>query len=73
MKIGMLGFGEISRFTVEKLLPFKPEILVYDVKPDLEWAEKLGVTVVSFEELLAQSDLISVHVPSPACNQASDK
>ena len=64
MKIGMLGFGEISRFTVEKLLPFKPEILVYDINPDYEVAKKLGVTIVDYEQLLSQSDLISVHVPS---------
>ncbi len=64
MKIGMLGFGEISRFTVEKLLPFQPEILAYDISPDREWAKKLNVTIVDFEQLMSQSDLVSVHVPS---------
>ncbi len=64
MKIGMLGFGEISRFTVEKLLPFQPEILAFDINPDREWAKKLNVTIVNFEQLMSQSDLVSVHVPS---------
>ncbi len=74
MRIGMLGFGEISRFTIEKLLPFNPEILAYDISPDLEAAHKLKVTIVSFEQLLRQSDLISIHIPSlPETRQLINK
>ena len=59
--IGLVGFGRIGR-TVERLLrPMGPRILACDpfVRP-----EELppGLRAVTLEELLAQSDLVSLHL-----------
>src|SRR4029077_13595852 len=39
---------------------FKLRVLAYDVAPDPA-AEKLGVTFVGLDELLAASDFVSIH------------
>ena len=48
----------------EKLLPFGPKIIAYDLYPNEAEAKRLGVTMVSEQELFEQSDVISIHVPS---------
>ncbi len=63
--IGIIGFGRIGKRLAELLKMFDATILVYD--PYIEGsALKTGddFRLVSFEELLAQSDIISVHAPS---------
>ena len=61
--MGIIGFGNISRRLVEKLQPFKMNILVYDpfVHPDL--AKDFGVTLTSLDQLVTESDYISIHAP----------
>lgn len=62
--IGFLGFGAIARDVSEKLQGFHPRMIAYDKYPDKEAAEKLGVSLVSLEEVLKESDLISIHLPA---------
>ena len=38
-------------------------ILAYDPYPATDWAEKCGVTYVGFTDLLAHSDVVSLHLP----------
>jgi len=62
-KIGVLGFGNIARLYIQKTKVFGAEHLVYDpyIKPEI--IEEIGAKAVSFEELLTQSDVISIHAP----------
>lgn len=62
--VGLLGFGRIGKRLAELLQSFDVKILVYDPFLDNEAAKKLNVIPASFEEVLAQSDIVSVHVPS---------
>lgn len=62
--VGLLGFGRIGKRLAELLQSFDVMILVYDPFLDNEAAKKLNVIPASFEEVLAQSDIVSVHVPS---------
>ena len=39
------------------------QVIVFDIKPDVALAEKLGFTHVSLQELFSSSDVISLHVP----------
>lgn len=64
MTIGLLGFGAIARMLAEKLKPFGAKLIAYDLYPNQEEAERLGVALVSEEELLKTSDVISIHIPS---------
>jgi len=61
--MGIIGFGNIARRLVEKLQPFKMNILVYDpfVHPDVE--KEFGVTLSDLSKLLIESDYISIHTP----------
>ncbi|MCI8465489.1 MAG: phosphoglycerate dehydrogenase [Lachnospiraceae bacterium] len=61
--LGLLGFGGIARSVAEKMKPFGVHILAFDTFPNEAEAERLGVTLCSMEEVLAKSDIISIHVP----------
>ncbi len=62
--LGLLGFGAIARTLHRKVSGFNlKEVLAFDAFiPDAE-IQKAGARPVSLEELLAESDYVSVHVP----------
>lgn len=62
--VGILGFGSIGRNICEKLKVFSPVLIAYDKYVDEKEAERLGVEMVSFEEVLKRSDVISVNLPA---------
>ena len=61
--LGLVAFGNIARNVVGKAVPFGFRILAYDpyVKP--EDVRQFPVTMVDFDTLLRESDIISVHTP----------
>jgi D-3-phosphoglycerate dehydrogenase len=62
--VGILGMGMIGVQLARRLISFGPSILYYDVKR-LTTAEEetMGLNYVSFDELVANSDIISLHMP----------
>ncbi|MFQ6817724.1 MAG: phosphoglycerate dehydrogenase [Blautia sp.] len=62
--VGLLGFGAIARNLAERLAGFHPQIIAYDKYPNMAEAERLNVRMVSQEEVLKQSDIISIHLPA---------
>lgn len=71
-KIGIIGFGRIGRETAKVALGLGMEVLAYDlfeVPTELELVLSGGirvncpVQVVSVEQLIRESDFISLHVP----------
>ena len=65
LTVGIVGFGRIGREVVQRLLPFKARVLVYDPVVSAEEITRTGaVAARSFEELLGQSDIVSPHCPS---------
>ncbi|WP_319470254.1 phosphoglycerate dehydrogenase [uncultured Pseudodesulfovibrio sp.] len=57
--VGLLGLGRIGRRLAEMLAPFGCTILGHD--PFVESCP--GVETVSFDDLLSQSDVLSLHLP----------
>ena len=60
--VGIIGTGKIGRITGQILHSFGCHMLAYDPYPNPEFDRKYA-TYVSFEKLLAQSDIISIHCP----------
>jgi D-3-phosphoglycerate dehydrogenase len=62
--VGILGMGMIGTQLARRLIAFGPSLLYYDPRRlSLEDEEKYGLNYVSFEDLLSNSDIISVHMP----------
>jgi D-3-phosphoglycerate dehydrogenase / 2-oxoglutarate reductase len=61
--IGLVGFGRVARAFAALLRPFGGELVAYDVVHDEAAAAALGVRYVGLDELLAQADVVSLHLP----------
>lgn len=59
--VGLIGFGAVARDFAALLVPFGVRLLAHDPAPDRAAAERLGAKLVSLDELLLESDLVSVH------------
>jgi D-lactate dehydrogenase len=62
--VGVIGVGSIGGQFCRIAHGLGMNILGYDLYPNQEYTDKYGVNFVSMNELLAQSDIISVHAPS---------
>jgi D-3-phosphoglycerate dehydrogenase len=62
--VGILGLGKIGKKVVQLLEPFNVEFLAYELKPDKSFTSKYKIKVVSLEEVLSNSDIITIHLPS---------
>ncbi len=61
--VGIIGVGKIGGVLVRILDGFGCRILAHDLEPGLELQQKYGIEYVNCEELCAESDIISLHVP----------
>ncbi|MBU0591894.1 phosphoglycerate dehydrogenase [Candidatus Micrarchaeota archaeon] len=61
--VGIIGLGRIGRRVVELLKPFGVVVLAYEPRPDDEWVAKNNVKLVGLEELLCESNIVSLHIP----------
>ncbi len=61
--LGLLGFGRVGKAVAKRAAGFGMVVLAYDPSMDVASAQHLGVRPVTMDELLAASDILSVHVP----------
>ncbi len=61
--IGIVGTGRIGKHVAEYANSFRMKVIAWDKFPDKHWAKIQGVSHVSFAKLLAQSNVISLHLP----------
>jgi len=64
--VGILGLGRIGVLVAERLAAFDMTVIAYDPYVPATRSAQLGVRMVSLDELLAESDFISVHLPRNA-------
>jgi len=62
--VGIVGTGLIGREVIKRLAGFEPRVLAYDIVETPEMVDRFGVEYVSFDELLRQSDVLTLHAPS---------
>ncbi len=68
--VGIIGCGHIGTDLIYLLQPFNCKVLICDILDKSGVVDTLGVTQVSQEELLAESDIISLHVPLTELTQS---
>ncbi|MEM3700706.1 MAG: hydroxyacid dehydrogenase [Candidatus Bathyarchaeia archaeon] len=61
--VGILGLGRIGSAVAKRLCGFNVNLIYYQRQRSIELEKQLGVKYVTFNELLAESDIISIHVP----------
>lgn len=61
--VGIVGFGRIGQRLAKLLSGFDANLIAYDPYINEKVASELNVKPVSFEDLLAQSDIVSLHLP----------
>lgn len=62
-KVGVMGTGMIGKKFIRIAKAFGMEVLAFDKYPDEKWAKKEKINYVSFDKLLKESDIISLHLP----------
>ena len=62
--IGILGTGKIGRCVAKIAHGFGMKIFATDICRTIELEKEFGVRYVSFEELLSQSDILTLHAPA---------
>lgn len=71
--VGLVGFGPIAQKVAQRLKGFETQTLVSTRTPNPTLARSLGVKLVDFADLLAQSDYVSLHAPAtPATKHMID-
>ena len=61
--LGIVGFGRIGQLVAHRMQAFGMNIVAYDPYLQPSRAAQLGVSLVTLDELLAQSDFITIHLP----------
>jgi D-lactate dehydrogenase len=62
--LGVVGTGKIGRYVAHiGSEGFGMHVIASDTMPNLDWARECGIRYVPFEQLLAESDIITFHVP----------
>jgi phosphoglycerate dehydrogenase-like enzyme len=62
-RVGIVSLGTIARLVIERLKPSAFELLAFDPYADPVRASKLGVKLVSLEEVFSRCDVVSLHTP----------
>ena len=61
--LGLIAFGNIARAVAERARPFGLRIVAYDPYVDPSLAAQAGVELLPLDEVMRQSDYVSVHAP----------
>lgn len=61
--IGIIGLGRIGALITARMQSFGTNVVAFDPYITSARAQQLGVTLLTLDELLAQSDFITIHMP----------
>lgn len=61
--LGIIGLGNVGSEVAKRARAFEMKLIARDPLTSVEFANKLQVKLISLEELLRQSDFITLHLP----------
>lgn len=61
--LGLIGLGRIGSEVARRARGLEMHVIAYDPVVSFDRAAQIGVEIVPMEDLLARSDVISIHVP----------
>ncbi|MCK5311781.1 MAG: phosphoglycerate dehydrogenase [Desulfobacteraceae bacterium] len=61
--LGLVGIGNIGSIVADRAMGLRMKVIACDPYQDDRIFETLGIELVSFDEILAKSDYISIHTP----------
>ena len=61
--LGIIGAGSIGQHVIRIAKGFEMKVIAYDKFRNLKLAKRLGFKYISFNDLLKNSDIITLHVP----------
>lgn len=61
--MGVIGLGRVGALFAQRAMAFGMRMVAYDPFISADRASHMGVELMSLEEVMAQSDFISVHLP----------
>ena len=61
--VGIVGLGRVGRRVAAILRPLGTKVVATDVMPDHDWIAAHGVSLMTLPQLLAASDVVSLHLP----------
>ncbi|OGE18455.1 MAG: phosphoglycerate dehydrogenase [Candidatus Dadabacteria bacterium RIFCSPHIGHO2_12_FULL_53_21] len=61
--LGCIGLGNIGKLVAERAIGLKMNVIAYDPFLSKEAAERTGVELVTLDDLLKRSDIITIHTP----------
>lgn len=62
--LGVIGTGDIGEHVIRIAKGFQMDVVAFDVKPREEIASVLGFRYADMDEVLAQADVLTLHVPA---------
>jgi D-3-phosphoglycerate dehydrogenase len=62
-KLGLIGLGNIAKGVARRAKGFDMQVSAFDPYVSPEVAKAVGVSLIPFDELIADSDFISLHAP----------
>ncbi|ACU54453.1 D-3-phosphoglycerate dehydrogenase [Acidimicrobium ferrooxidans DSM 10331] len=61
--LGIIGLGRIGALVAQRANAFGMRLVAYDPYISQERARKMGVTLLDLDELMATSDIVTIHLP----------
>ena len=63
-QIGIVGLGRIGRLVAELFRGIGNPVIGFDPYADSQWAKEKGVTLGSFDGVLSNADILTLHIPA---------
>src|SRR5205807_1935626 len=61
--VGIVGCGHVGQVVARLCRAFGPRVVAYDIRIDADAYRDIGITPVSLDGLLEQSDFVTLHLP----------